>query len=64
VALGYWKKGVSLYTNGERHIAEFKAKHPSIKTGKASINFRAVDKIPIVDLRKVIQHAMERSKRP
>jgi len=59
VGLGYWKKGVSLYTNGPHHIADFKARHPEIKTGKASINFKVTDPIPLDALKKVIQHAIE-----
>ncbi len=51
VALGYWKNGVSLYTNGPHHIAEFKAKYPAIKTGKGSINFKVADVVPVATLK-------------
>lgn len=64
VALGYWKDGVSLYTNGPHHIAEFKAEYPGIKTGKGSINFKVTDMVPVPALQKVITHAIEHSKRP
>ncbi|MGQ0569356.1 MAG: DUF1801 domain-containing protein [Armatimonadota bacterium] len=64
VALGYWKDGVSLYTNGPHHIAEFKAKCPAIKTGKGSINFKVTDSVPVAALKKVIKHAIEHPKHP
>lgn len=63
VALGYWKGGVSVYTNNPRHIAPFKAKHPAIKTNKASINFKSSEAIPVGDLKQVITHAVEQTKR-
>ncbi|MFW9934261.1 MAG: DUF1801 domain-containing protein [Candidatus Thorarchaeota archaeon] len=59
VALGYWKGGVSVYTNNPSHIALFKAKHPEVKIGKASINFKITDEIPYETLVKVVEHAME-----
>jgi uncharacterized protein YdhG (YjbR/CyaY superfamily) len=62
VALGYWRNGVSLYTNGPHHIAEFKAEYPAVKTGKGCINLKATDVPPVAALKKVIRHAMERPK--
>lgn len=62
VALGYWESGVSLYTNGPDHIAEFKEKYPAIKSGKGSINFRVSDVVPVPALKKVIRHAIELAK--
>lgn len=62
VALGYWKGGVSIYSNGPHHIAEFKEKYPAIKTGKGSINFKTTDVIPVAALKKVIRHAIEHPK--
>ena len=59
VALGYWKNGVSLYTNGPHHIMEFEKKYPAIKTGKGSINFKITDVVPETDLKQVIKHAVE-----
>lgn len=59
VGLGYWRDGVSLYTNGPSHIAEFKAKYPAIKTGKGSINLKVTDEVPVTALKKVIKHAIE-----
>ncbi len=59
VALGYWKDGVSIYTNNTDHIAQFKARYPTVKTGKASINFKMTDGIPIDAVESVIKHAME-----
>ena len=63
-ALGYWRDGVSLYTNGPQHIEEFKAKYPAIKTGKGSINLRVTDPVPVAALKGVIRHAIERPGSP
>lgn len=60
VALGYWKGGVSIYTNSPDHITQFTAAYPTVKTGKASINFKLTDEIPIDALEAVIKHAMEK----
>ena len=62
VALANQKSYVSLYTNSPLHIAEFKARHPAIKTGKACLNFKVTDVVPAAALKKVIRHAMEHSK--
>ena len=59
VSVANQKSYISLYTCAEVHIAEFKAKHPEIKTGKGCINFRDSDDIPLEDLRSVISSAME-----
>ena len=64
VALGYWKNGVSVYTNGPHHLAEFKAQYPHIKTGKGCINLKITDEVPIPALQKVITHAIKHSKQP
>ena len=58
VSLGLWKDGVSLYTTNPGHIEEFRRRHPSIKTGKASLNFRHSDPLPEVEVRTVIQRAV------
>jgi uncharacterized protein YdhG (YjbR/CyaY superfamily) len=63
VGLGIWKRGVSLYTDGPHHIAEFKRRNASIKTGKGSINFSLTDDIPIEDVRLVIRSAIEDNQR-
>jgi uncharacterized protein YdhG (YjbR/CyaY superfamily) len=59
VALGYWKGGVSLYTNGPHHIEKFRTEDPSIKTGKVSINFKITDTVLDEALEAVIHHAMK-----
>lgn len=64
VALANQKHYVSLYTNSEHHIAEFNAKYPAIKTGKACINFRDTDPVPLIALKKVVRHAIEHPKWP
>ena len=61
VSLGLWKDGVSLYTTHPDHIGTFKQRHPSIKTGKASLNFRITDELPEDDVRDVIRRAISRS---
>ena len=58
VALGYWRDGVSLYTNGRHNIDEFRASHPHVKTGTGSINFRLTDEVPVESLTGVIRRAM------
>lgn len=59
VGLGYWKDGVSIYTNGPEHLAEFRAKHPKVKGGKGSLNFKNTEALPLEDLSLVIVHAIE-----
>ena len=59
VALANQKNYISLYTCGYYHIESFKIKHPDIKTGKGCINFRDRDSLPIEDIQRVIQHAIE-----
>ncbi|MBT8333043.1 MAG: DUF1801 domain-containing protein [Desulfobacterales bacterium] len=59
VALANQKSYISLYTCSFAHIAEFKDKHGTIKTGRGCINFRDRDEIPLTDLDSVIQSAME-----
>lgn len=58
VAIANQKHYVSLYTCGEQHLAEFKSKYPTIKTGKGCINFRDSITIPYDDLEQVITSAM------
>jgi uncharacterized protein YdhG (YjbR/CyaY superfamily) len=62
VAIANQKNYVSLYTCGYHHIEKFKQKNPEIKTGKGCINFRDKDKIPLQDVRQVIQHAIKHPK--
>jgi uncharacterized protein YdhG (YjbR/CyaY superfamily) len=59
VGLANQKDYVSVYTNGPQHIAAFKAQHPEIKTGKACINFKDTDAVPIDALKQVVRHAIE-----
>ena len=61
VSLGLWKDGVSLYTTGPEYIESFKARHPRIKTGKASINFGLADDFPEEDVRAVVRQAIEQA---
>lgn len=58
VALGYWKGGVSIYTNGRHNIEEFSAAYPRIKTGTGTINLGLADVVPDEALLKVIRGAM------
>ncbi len=59
VAIGYWKGGVSVYTNGQHNIAQFKVDNPGIRTGTGSINLRLTDELPVEALSQVIKLAME-----
>jgi hypothetical protein len=58
VFLGLWKGGVSLHGVP---VEDFKQRHPSIKTGKGSLNFKLTDELPEADIRDVITRAMERA---
>ena len=60
VALANQKNYISIYTCDAHHLAEFKEKHPGIKTGKGCINFQIGAKIPLTDLKQVIKYAMGR----
>ncbi len=62
VGLGFWKDGVSIYTNGPGHLAEFKARHPKVKGGKGSLNFKNTEPLPLEDLKLIIVHAIEHPK--
>jgi uncharacterized protein YdhG (YjbR/CyaY superfamily) len=64
VALANQKHHVSLYTCGAHHLADFKEKHPGIRTGKGCINFKVTDRIPVAAVKTVIRHAMEHSSKP
>ena len=55
VYLGLWKDGVSLHAIDP---TPFKERHPAIKTGKGSLNFKVSDELPEADIRDVIQRAM------
>lgn len=58
VYLGLWKGGVSLHAVS---VEWFKQRHPSIKTGKGSVNFRVSDELPEADIRDVIKQAITRA---
>lgn len=59
VALGNQKQYLSVYTCGAQHLAEFKRRHPGIKTGKGCINLRDADPLPLTDLKQVIHSALK-----
>ena len=58
VWLGLWKNGVSLHAV---NVETFKQRHPAIKTGKGSLNFKLTDELPEADIRDVITQAISRS---
>ena len=58
VFLGLWKGGVSLHGVP---VEQFKQRHPSIKVGKGSPNFKLTDELPEADIRDVIKRAMDRA---
>jgi uncharacterized protein YdhG (YjbR/CyaY superfamily) len=62
VAIANQKNYVSLYTCGAHHLAQFRKKHPKIKTGKGCINFKPTDELPMTDVEAVVRHAIEHSK--
>ena len=64
VAVANQKHYVSLYTCGAHHLAEFKKKHPDIKTGKGCINLKITDSLPVEAVKRVITHAIEHPKLP
>ncbi len=59
IALANQKNYISVYTCMAAHIAEFRARHPAIRTGTGCINFRDRDEIPLDDLAQVIRNALE-----
>ncbi len=59
ISIASQKHYISLYTCSAEHIAQFKNKHPKIKTGKGCINFKDSDEIPFDDLKPVVKSAME-----
>lgn len=59
VYLGLWKGGVSLHAVP---VEAFRERHPAIKTGKGSLNFRVTDDVPEADVREAIRQAIERAR--
>ena len=59
VAIANQKNYVSLYTCGAHHLANFKRKHPKIKTGKGCINFKPTEALPLADIEQVVRHAID-----
>ena len=47
--LAAWRHGVSLYGWGERHAADFTARHPELKTGKGTIQLGPADATGLTD---------------
>jgi uncharacterized protein YdhG (YjbR/CyaY superfamily) len=62
IALGNQKDYLSIYTCGAQHLADFKVRHPNIKTGKGCIKLRDADALPLTDLKQVIHSAMKAAK--
>jgi hypothetical protein len=59
VAVGYWKNGISLYTNDPRYLNELTDRYPGIRIENGGINFKVADTIPLAVLKQVIRHAIE-----
>jgi uncharacterized protein YdhG (YjbR/CyaY superfamily) len=57
VYLGLWKSGVSLHAVS---VETFTERHPSIKTGRGSLNFKVTDELPDADIRDVVKQAISR----
>ena len=62
IAIANQKNYISVYTCSYDHMAEFKQKHPKIKTGKGCINFKDNDEIFLDDIKGVIQKALTMEK--
>jgi len=58
VYLGLWKGGVSVHAIDAK---SFKERHPTIKTGKGSVNFKVADELPEADIRDLIKRAINRA---
>jgi len=59
VGLGYWEGGVSFYPFGGHYLDQFRTEHPTIKTGKGTVNLKVSEKVPVAALKTIIQQAME-----
>jgi uncharacterized protein YdhG (YjbR/CyaY superfamily) len=59
--LGAWKHGLSIYGWPRDHDAGFTARHPELKTGKATIQLRPEDAagIPDDEFRDLVRAALE-----
>ena len=59
--LGAWQHGVSIYGWGQGHDAGFTARHPALKSGKATIRLRPEDAagIPDDEFRTLVRAALE-----
>jgi hypothetical protein len=59
--LAAWKHGVSMYGWGRGHDAGFIARHPALKSGKATIRLRPEDAagIPDDEFRDLVRAALE-----
>jgi len=64
VWLGYWKRGVSLHTGYPALIAQFRATHPAIKTGKGGVNLSVTDRIPARAIQQLIRRVVNSAKKP
>ncbi|MDG1752735.1 MAG: DUF1801 domain-containing protein [Thalassotalea sp.] len=58
IAIASQKNYLSVYTCNAEHLAEFKKKHPKIKTGKGCINIKDKDQFDLNDLTSVITSAL------
>ena len=55
VAVGYWKGGVTVYSESFECVAAFKAANPGCNTGKGSIQFKAGEPLPTATLKEFIR---------
>ncbi len=55
--IGAWKHGLSLYGWREGRAADFLARHPDLRSGKATIrlSLAAADTIPDAELRELVR---------
>jgi uncharacterized protein YdhG (YjbR/CyaY superfamily) len=59
VAVANQQHDVSLYTFGAQHLADFRAAHPEIRTGKGCITLAPDAELPVAAVTQVIRHAIE-----
>lgn len=58
VTISTWKGGISLSTQDPTPIGAFKTKHPDIKGGKISVQFRRDRELPRADLADLVTAAL------
>lgn len=58
IAWGNKKSHLSVYTCSAQRIADFRLRHPEIRSGVGCLNFRDADDVPLADLKRVVRNAL------